>query len=123
MNDDSDFQSIQDNRRLSSSFSQGGFFSGSPKDFNISKWIGDSKKLFGGMIMKNKQEQVEDFSDLFPPKTRPRTQSVSSDISVDEHPIERRASVSERYFALQAQQPKPDKFNTFRTAVSSCYYD
>lgn len=102
MNEDSDFQSIQD-RRYSSSFSQGSFFSSSPaKDFNISKWIGDSKKLFGGMIMKNKHEQqVEDFSDLFPPKTRPRTQSVSSDISVDEHPIERRGSISERYFALQ----------------------
>lgn len=99
--DDSDVQS--DSSRLGSSFSQG-FFVGSPKDsFNVSKWLGDSKKLFGNIIKNKPQEtqQVEDFNTVFYPR-RPRTQSVSSDISVDDQPTgERRSSFSERYFAMQ----------------------
>lgn len=105
MNEDSsDLQS--DSRRMSSSFNQGGFFVGSPNNFNMAKWFGD-KKMFGGM-MKSKQpgqpespQPVEDFNNVFYPR-RARTQSVSSDISVDEQPSgERRSSFSERYFALQ----------------------
>ena len=101
MNDDLD--SIQDTRR--SSFSQNSFFVGSPKDSlsNVSKWIGDSRKLFTNIIKTKPQEtqQVEDFNNVFYPR-RARTQSVSSDISVEEQPTgERRSSFSERYFGLQ----------------------
>lgn len=105
MNDDSDSQSMNDSRRLSSSFTQGGFFVGSPKDsFNVSRWIDDSKKLFTNIIKSKPQEinQVDDFGNAFNATRRPRTQSVSSDISVDEQPMsERRSSFSERYFAMQ----------------------
>jgi len=131
MNEDSsDMQSIQDNRRLSSSFSQSGFFVGSPKDsFNVSKWIDDSKKLFTNIIKQKpdlqQQQQVEDFSNVFAGARRPRTQSMSSDISIDDQPMnERRSSFSDRYFTMQMQSKNggSDKFNTFRTAITS-YYD
>ena len=103
MNEDS--SDTHDGRRMSSSFNnQGGFFVGSPNSFNMSKWFGDSKIL---SMIKNKPGQpespqpVEDFNNVFYPR-RARTQSVSSDISVDEQPTgERRSSFSERYFALQ----------------------
>jgi len=117
MNDDSDHS--LDSRRLSSSLTQGGLFGSSPKDsFNVSRW-------FNNIIKTKPQDipQIDEFN-VYNSVRRPRTQSVSSDISVDDQPMsERRSSFSDRFFAMQMQQPKSaEKFNNFRSAVTS-YYD